>query len=88
MGRLRLRVKEVAKEKGFKIMDLVRDARLALNTVRSIYHDPYRTVNTDTIMRLANALGVNALDLIEEVPDDVARAEMEAIRKSSQGDEG
>ena len=87
MGRLRLRVKEVAKEKNFKMMDLVRDARLALNTVRSIYHDPYRTVNTDTIMRLANALGVNALDLIEEVSDDVARAEIEAIKKGLSIDE-
>lgn len=87
MGRLRLRVKEVAKERGFKIMDLVRDAHTAFNTVRSIYHDPYRTVNTDTIVRLANALGVNALDLLEEISDDVARAEMEAIRKGSPVDE-
>jgi DNA-binding Xre family transcriptional regulator len=40
---------------------------VALNTIRSIYHDPYRAVNTDTLLRLADALDVSIFDLLEEL---------------------
>jgi len=73
MLRVRLRVKEVAKEKGMSMIGLVRRSEVALGTVRSIYHDPFRTVNTDTLKRLADALGVSIHDLIEEVPDETAK---------------
>jgi len=70
MSRVRLRVKEVAKEKGMSMIGLVRRSEVALGTVRSIYHDPFRTVNIDTLKRLADALGVSIHNLIEEVPDE------------------
>ena len=83
MGRLRLRVKEVAKEKGVTMMDLVRKSYLTLNTVRSIYHDPYRTINTDTLKRLADALDVPILYLVEEVPDEEKEVKMNQDNDSS-----
>ena len=67
---LRLRVKEVAQEKGFSQGKLSRAADVATNTLRAIYRDPYREVSTITINKLAKALGVPVTDLIEDVPDE------------------
>jgi DNA-binding Xre family transcriptional regulator len=70
MSRIRLRVKEVAEAKGINMTLLSHKSYVALNTIRAMYHNPYRTVNTDTLQRLADALGVSVFDLIEEVSDD------------------
>ena len=73
---LRLRVKEVAKEKGFSQGKLARAADMATNTLRAIYRDPYREVSTVTINKLAKALAVPVTELIEDVSEEVAREEM------------
>lgn len=66
---IRLRVKEVAKEKGFSMGKLQRDADVAYNTVKRMFKDPYYITTTETLGKLARALGVSPGDLIEEVPD-------------------
>ena len=81
---LRLRVKEVAIEKGFSQGKLARAADMATNTLRAIYRDPYREVSTVTINKLAKALGIPVTELIEDVSEDVARKEMEEMRKGSE----
>lgn len=63
---IRLRVQEVAKEKGMSMRKLASTAGIAYNTLRTIYRDPYRQVTTTTLERLAQALGVSVFDLIEE----------------------
>ena len=68
---VRLRVKEVAKEKGISMGKLQRDADVAYNTVRRMFKDPYYITTTETLGKLARALGVPPRELIEEVPDDV-----------------
>ena len=73
MSRVRLKVREVAEAKGMTVVVLSHKTYLAVNTIRSIFLNPYRTVNTDTLKRLADALNTSILDLIEEVPDDVAQ---------------
>ncbi|QBD76298.1 XRE family transcriptional regulator [Ktedonosporobacter rubrisoli] len=78
---LRLRVKEVAKEKGIGQMKLARMADMASNTLRAIYRDPYREVATTTINKLAKALGVPVTELIEDVPEEMYEQE-----KNQQGD--
>jgi DNA-binding Xre family transcriptional regulator len=70
MPRIKLRVKEVAEAQGINMTLLSHKSYVALNTIRAIYRNPYRTVNTDTLQRLADALGVSVFDLMEEVPDD------------------
>jgi DNA-binding Xre family transcriptional regulator len=70
MSRIRLRVKEVAEAQGVNMTLLSHKSYVALNTIRAMYRNPYRTVNTDTLQRLADALGVSVFDLLEEVPDD------------------
>jgi DNA-binding Xre family transcriptional regulator len=73
MKKLRLKVKEIAEAKGMSMMALTRKSYVALNTIRSIYHDPYRAVNTDTLLRLADALEVSIFDLLEELPGDTEK---------------
>jgi DNA-binding Xre family transcriptional regulator len=66
---IRLRVKEIAREKGISMGKLQRDADLAYNTVRRIFKDPYYITTTETLGKLAKALSVPISDLLEEVPD-------------------
>ena len=70
MSRIRLRVKEVAEAQRINMTLLSHKSYVALNTIRAMYRNPYRTVNTDTLQRLADALGVSVFELLEEVPDD------------------
>jgi DNA-binding Xre family transcriptional regulator len=67
---VRLRVKEIAEQKGFNQSSLSRAANISFNTVKRIYRDPYKEVTTTTLERLAKALGVPIADLIEELPDN------------------
>jgi DNA-binding Xre family transcriptional regulator len=67
---IRLRVKEIAREKGISMGKLQRDADLAYNTVRRIFKDPYYITTTETLGKLAKALGVPISELLEEVPDE------------------
>ncbi|HTI14824.1 MAG TPA: helix-turn-helix transcriptional regulator [Dictyobacter sp.] len=67
---LRLRVKEVAEEKDISMTKLSYRTEISYNTIKSIFRNPYRTVNTDTLVRIAKVLGVSVLDLMEEVPDE------------------
>ncbi|HAE82166.1 MAG TPA: XRE family transcriptional regulator [Ktedonobacter sp.] len=67
---IRLRVKEIAREKGISMGKLQRDADLAYNTVRRIFKDPYYITTTETLGKLAKALSVPISDLLEEVPDE------------------
>ncbi len=67
---VRLRVKEVAREKGVSMGKLSRTADVAYNTIRAIYRDPYREVTTTTLAKIAKALGVSVNDLLEDVPEN------------------
>jgi len=62
-------VKEVAKEKGMSMGKLQRDADIAYNTIKRMFKDPYYVTTTETLGKLARALGVSPGKLIEEVPD-------------------
>ena len=73
MRMIRLRVKEVAQEKDMSMGKLSRTADVAYRTVKLIYTDPYRDVSLSTLVRLAKALGVSVVDLIEEHPDERER---------------
>jgi len=67
---IRLRVKEIAQQKDLSMGKLSRTADVAYRTVKLIYDDPYRDVSLSTLTRLAKALGVPVVDLIEELPDN------------------
>ncbi len=70
---VRLRVKDVAKEKGISMGKLQRDADVAYNTVKRMFKDPYYITTTETLGKLARALGVSPGELLEEVSDESRR---------------
>ncbi|HWS83589.1 MAG TPA: helix-turn-helix transcriptional regulator [Ktedonobacteraceae bacterium] len=67
---VRLRIKEIAEQKGFNQSSLSRAADVSFNTIKRIYRDPYKEVTLTTLERIAKALGVSIADLIEEIPNE------------------
>jgi DNA-binding Xre family transcriptional regulator len=67
---IRLRVKEVAQEKGISQGKLQRRADMDIKTIRKIYKDPTTIITTETLSKLAKALGVPSSELIEDVEPD------------------
>jgi DNA-binding Xre family transcriptional regulator len=63
---VRLRVREVAQEKGVSIHKLSRMSDVSLTTVRKLVNDPTYSVTTATLEKIANALNVGVRDLLEE----------------------
>jgi DNA-binding Xre family transcriptional regulator len=68
---VKLRVKEIAKEKGISQGKLSRSADVDIKTLQRIYRQPTTIVTTETLGKLAKALGVDASELIESVADDI-----------------
>ena len=66
---IRLRVKDVAKQKGISMGKLQRDADVAYNTVKRIFKDPYYVTTTETLGKLARALGVSPGEFPDEPTD-------------------
>jgi DNA-binding Xre family transcriptional regulator len=67
---VRLKVREIAEQKGYNISSLSRKADIGLSTVRRLWRDPYRHVDFYVLERLAKALEVPFTALIEDVPDE------------------
>lgn len=67
---IRLRVKEIAEEKGISRTRLSRLADTNYKTINAIFKNPYKEVTTTTLERLAKALGVPVVELIEELPNE------------------
>jgi DNA-binding Xre family transcriptional regulator len=67
---IRLRVKEVATEKGISMTRLSRLADTNYKTIKAIFDNPFREVTTTTLNKLAKALQVSVSDLFDEVPDE------------------
>ncbi|WP_040444231.1 helix-turn-helix domain-containing protein [Ktedonobacter racemifer] len=64
---LRLKVKEIATEKKLSMNKLSQLSQVSYHVIQDIYKNPYRVVTTDTINRIAKALGVPATELFEDV---------------------
>ena len=67
---IRLKIKDIAESKGINQGQLSRLADVGYSTIRRIFDDPRYSVNFTTLERIAKALRVPAMELLEEVPDD------------------
>jgi DNA-binding Xre family transcriptional regulator len=67
---VRLKVKQVAKEKGMSMGKLSRVSDVAYNTIKRIYDDPDYSPTVNTLVKIATTLGVSIADLVEVVPDE------------------
>jgi transcriptional regulator with XRE-family HTH domain len=66
---VRLKVKEIAEQKGFSQGLLGRKANVDVRTMRKIYRDPHASITLVVLGRLAEALSVDASELIESSSD-------------------
>jgi transcriptional regulator with XRE-family HTH domain len=67
---IRLRVKEVADQKGLSQAKVSRMSDVNITTVRRIYQHPTSAnITLETLDRLAKALGIDPRELIEIVSD-------------------
>lgn len=66
---LRLRVKELAEERGYNMSSLSRASDVSFTTIKRFFRNPYAYANTDTLEKIALTLGVEVGDLIERIPD-------------------
>ena len=66
---IRLKIREVAQQKGFSMSRLSRESNMAYKTVQTIWRDPYHEVTTTTLNKLARTLGVDPSQLIEYIPE-------------------
>ena len=76
---LRLCIQEVAVQKGMSMMKLSHRSEVSYSLIRELFADPYHTITTHTLERIADALGIPALSLIEDVSDEYARTERAAL---------
>ena len=65
---IRLKIKEVAQQKGFSMSRLSRESNMAYKTIQTIWRDPNHEVTTTTLNKLARTLGVDPSELIEYIP--------------------
>lgn len=66
----RLRIKELAEQRGITQSKLMRMADLNMKTVQGLYREPYRlNVAYLTLEKVAKALDVSIDELFEEVED-------------------
>jgi DNA-binding Xre family transcriptional regulator len=66
---IRLKIKEVAQQKGYSMSRLSRESNMAYKTIQTIWRDPYHEVTTTTLNKLARTLGVDPSELIEYLPE-------------------
>lgn len=67
---VRLKVKEIAENKGYSQGFLGRKANVDVRTMRKVFRNPYASITLVVLGRLADALGVDASELIESIPDE------------------
>jgi DNA-binding Xre family transcriptional regulator len=67
---VRIRLKEVLREKHISMGKLSRISDVSFNTIRRISNDPTYSPTLNTLERIARALNVPISDLYEEVPDN------------------
>jgi DNA-binding Xre family transcriptional regulator len=60
---VRLRIKEVAQEKGFTQNSLSRATDISLNTIRKLWNKPYSGVTVETLYKIARVLKVDISEL-------------------------
>lgn len=59
----RLRIRELAEQRGMNITELSRQARIAYTTAHALWHDTPENLNRRVLGRVAQALRVQVRDL-------------------------
>ena len=65
----RLKIREIAEHQGWTQAKLQRAADVNSRTMSGIWHDPYRRVTYEVLVKIARVLKVEVTDLVEEESD-------------------
>jgi len=76
---IRLRVKEVAAEKGYNQDRLMRESGISLSVVAGYWHNRVRGISFDNLAILSKVLGVPVGELFEETGID-GQSEQEQVK--------
>jgi hypothetical protein len=66
---LRLRIKEVAEEKGYNMSSLSRASDISFTTIKRLWTRPYSGANINTLEQIARTLKIPVSALYEELSD-------------------
>ncbi len=66
---IRLRIKEIAKERKISMGKLSRMSDVSQTTIKRIFDNPYHDAGIHTLWKIAKALGLSINDVIEEEQD-------------------
>jgi transcriptional regulator with XRE-family HTH domain len=81
---IRLRIREAIEARGLSMTKLSQRSEVSFTTIKSLIRDPYRSVNTETLDRLAKALGISVFELMEDVSEEEAQREYEFQREQEE----
>jgi len=76
---IRLKIKEIALQKGFNQSSLSRAANVDFKTVKRIFQDPTRDVSLSTVIKIAWALDIPMNDLVEVTGEPHSRPDINKI---------
>src|SRR5258708_16722489 len=71
---IRLRIREVAEQKGVTRTQLSRRAEVNYATVQAVWNDPYHDLSIKLLEKISVALSCNIADLYETLPDNDSKA--------------
>lgn len=69
MKRLKVKVKEVAEEKGYNITTLATAAQLNYITIQRLWYEQVKRIDIETLEKVAAALNISPLDLLSEAEE-------------------
>jgi transcriptional regulator with XRE-family HTH domain len=67
---VRLKIKEIAREKHISMGKLSRQSDVNYRTIQRIFNEPNYMPTVQTLEKIARALGVPIGDLFEDIPDE------------------
>lgn len=70
MRKIRVILKDMAKQKGFNISTLAAAAHLHAATIRKLWHDEAKRIDLESLEKVADTLGVSPLELLEVTEED------------------
>ena len=68
---VRLRIRELAEQRGLNITELSRQARIGYSTAHALWHDKPENLNRTVLSKIARILDVQVRDLFAEDEDEL-----------------
>jgi DNA-binding Xre family transcriptional regulator len=81
---VRLRIRELAEQRGLNITELSRQARIGYSTAHALWHDKPENLNRTVLSKIARVLGVQVRELFAEDEDGPAEQPSPPAGKSDE----